>query len=155
APGQISELSMKLADTLAEAAAEREKIERSARRQERVQRDHLAGKITAFYIARMDFDEGDVARAQKLDRRAARVREHTAGAAAAITPQRQEEAAPMAGAVARARDAHGEFVMATRAALAGSAARRRGSGPLSLALAARAPLTARAAPPLARRVPSR
>jgi hypothetical protein len=52
-PGLVSGLSMRLGDTLAEIAGEEDKLERSARRQERIHRDHAAGRITAFDIARM------------------------------------------------------------------------------------------------------
>jgi hypothetical protein len=67
-PGQISQLSMRLADTEAEIATEEDKIERAARRAERMHREHEAGRIGAFDIMRAlgDSDEGDQA---TVDRR--------------------------------------------------------------------------------------
>jgi hypothetical protein len=118
--GQLSQLSARLAETQAELAAEREKIERSRRRQERARRDHAAGRITGFDIMRMDLDEGDQAKADRLERRAGSLRRQLADASVMIAP-RQEPADPLEAASRRAHDA---FVEATRAKMAAAAAGR-------------------------------
>lgn len=62
-PGQVSDLSRRLGDTLAELQGEREKLGRGARRQAQIRRAHERGQITAFDIARMaGADEGDPGR---------------------------------------------------------------------------------------------
>ena len=120
APGQLSDLSRRLGDAQAELGEEQEKIERGRKRQERIMRDHQAGKITVFDIARMqDFDEGDLDRAARLERRVANLRRQLKEAAALISPQREAPADPFEGASRRAHDA---FVEVTRAAM--GAARR-------------------------------
>jgi hypothetical protein len=120
-PGTTAGLSQRYADTIAELQAEREKIERSRRRQERIRRDHAAGRITAFDIARMqDFDEGDEGQVARLERRAASLERQLADAAAMIGP-RQQPADPLEAA---SRHAHDVFVQATRAKMAGRPAPR-------------------------------
>jgi hypothetical protein len=47
----VSELARLLADTQAELADELGKLERGRKRSERMQRDHVAGRINAFEIA--------------------------------------------------------------------------------------------------------
>jgi hypothetical protein len=116
-PGTATELSMKLGDTMAELEGEREKIEKSRQRQERIRRDHDAGKLTAFDIARMDFDEGDAHRAAQLERRAESLRTQIAEAQEAIAPPRERDLSPIEAAT---RSAHDEFVRATREMLAGT-----------------------------------
>jgi hypothetical protein len=119
-PGMVSELSAKLADCETELAAEQEKLEKAARRQERIRRDHDRGLITAWDIARMqDFDEGDAARAARLERKAERLRAQLAEAAALISPAAQWRPDPVEDALGRAREAHREFVESTRAKMAG------------------------------------
>jgi hypothetical protein len=86
-PGQVSDLARQLAEVETELAAEEEKIERGHKRAERIMRDHQAGKITAFDIARMqDFDEGDASRAVKLARRRERLRAQLEEVSQRITP---------------------------------------------------------------------
>jgi hypothetical protein len=117
APGQLNTLSMALADATAELQGEREKIAAGQRRQERIQRDHQAGRITAMDIMRMDFDEGDPGKAERLERRAESLRRQIADASALLVSQpRQED--PAEAAVARAQAVHREFVEVTRAQMA-------------------------------------
>jgi hypothetical protein len=115
-PGAVSDLARQLADAQAELAGEREKLERGRKRQERIQRDHQAGKITAFDIARMqDFDEGDAARAAMLERRCDRLRQQIGQASELIAgPQRDVPADPVAAAQRRAHEA---YLDAARAAI--------------------------------------
>jgi hypothetical protein len=122
APGMTSQLSARLAETLAELQAEREKIERGQRRQERIRREHDAGRISVFDIMNMpDVDEGDAARAEKLELRATSLRRQIAEASAMITPQRREAEDPLEAAT---RHAHRIFVEATRQRMADAAAGR-------------------------------
>ena len=104
-PGQISQLSMRLADTEAELAAEEDKIEKAARRAERTYQMHERGQITGFgLIERMrDADEGDQAQVERLRRRAGSLRRQIAEASELITPPQQREADPVAAAASRAR----------------------------------------------------
>lgn len=121
-PGAMADLSQRLMDTVAEAAAEREKIERSERRQARINRDHQAGRITVADIMAMpDADEGDARRAEQLELRANRLREQIAETAAAIAPQHERAPDPMQAAASRA---HAAFVEATRAKMADAQAGR-------------------------------
>ena len=87
-PGLVGDVAQRLGDTLAELAAEREKIERGQRRQERVLRMHAAGQITALDIARMDFDEGDPGTVARLERRADSLRRQAEQVSAMISPPR-------------------------------------------------------------------
>jgi hypothetical protein len=123
APGMISQLSVRLAETLAELQGEQEKIQRGQLRQQRITRDHAAGKIDAFDIARMqDFDEGDQGKVERLERRAASLRLQLADAQAAIAlRQRQEPADPLEAATRRA---HETFRQLTRSKMAAAQAGR-------------------------------
>lgn len=113
-PGQMSGLAQRLGDTLAELAAEREKIERGQRRQEQVVRAHQNGQITAFDIARMDFDEGDPGAVARLERRAGSLQRQIREASEAMAPQRTPED-PLEAASRRARQAgHEAFREVTR-----------------------------------------
>jgi len=121
APGQLSHLSSRLAETQAELQAEREKIERNQRRQERIQRDHQAGRITVADIMRMDLDEGDPGRVAQLERRAASLQRQLQDVSAVIAPSREQLADPLEQA---SRHAHREFVEATRPMMADAQAGR-------------------------------
>jgi len=129
-PGMASLLAQRLADVMTEIEAENAKIERSARRQERIARDHAAGRITAFDIARMQAgdDEGDPGRVAQLERRAAGLRRQIEDAQAAIAPQQQREADPVEAA---SRHAHQVFVEATRAMMAEAQAGTPGPRPFA------------------------
>jgi hypothetical protein len=117
-PGLLYELQQRLGDVQAELETEREKIEKAARRSERLARDHAAGRIGAWDVARMqDFDEGDSYRCEQLERHAERIRQQIAEATQAITPPPQRDPDPVAAAT---RAAHDEFVAVTRAMLAGA-----------------------------------
>ena len=118
-PGQISQLSMRLADTEAELAAEEDKIEKAARRAERTYQMHGRGQITGFgLIERMrDADEGDQAQVERLRRRAGSLRRQIAEASELIAPPRPREADPVAAAASRARAVLAEV---TRSQVAGT-----------------------------------
>jgi len=121
-PGAMSQLSARLAETQAELASERERIERGQRLQQRVQRDHQAGRITVPDIMRMDIDEGDPGRVAQLERRAASLRGQLADAAAVIAPSREQ--LPADPLEAASRTAHDVFVQVTRQRMAAAAAGR-------------------------------
>jgi hypothetical protein len=111
-PGLVTELSRRLGDVEAEAEAEREKIEKGARRAARIHQAHQAGRFDAFAVMRaMDFDEGDQGRVRLLERHAASLRAQIADAMEAISPP--ERRAPDA-LEAASRHAHQVFVEATR-----------------------------------------
>jgi hypothetical protein len=115
---------MRLGDTMAEIAGEEDKLERSARRQERIHRDHAAGRITAFDIARMqaaDIDEGDPAKLDGLRRRADHLRQQIGEAQEAISPP---QARPLDGVESASRHAHQVFTEVTRARMAEAQAAR-------------------------------
>jgi hypothetical protein len=109
-PGQLTDLARRLGDTLAGLAAEEEKIERGRRRAERVQRDHQAGRISVFDIARMDLDEGDPAMVERLQRGAESLRRQIAELTEVMAPQ-PLAADPVESAT---RAAHAAFTEATR-----------------------------------------
>jgi hypothetical protein len=116
-PGGLTDLARQLADVEADLAAEEEKFERARKHQERLMRDHQAGKITVFDIARMQDvpgGEGDQGRAALLRRRRERLRRQLVDMSGAIAPQRQAPADPLEAAASRA---HAAFVEATRARL--------------------------------------
>lgn len=116
-PGHLSDLAQRYADTMTELAGERDKFEVSRRRQERIARDHAAGRITAFDIARMEGDagdEGDAGRVRQLERRAENLRGQLADASAMVSPQ-QRSPDPLEAAAQRA---HRAFAETTRAMMA-------------------------------------
>ena len=116
-PGLLFELSQRLGDVQAELEAEREKLDKGARRAERLARDHAAGRIGALDALRMqDFDGGDSYRCEQLERRAEGIRQQLTAAQAAITPPRARDLDPLEQA---SRHAHDVFAETTRAMLAG------------------------------------
>jgi hypothetical protein len=121
-PGLVSDLARQYADTLGELAAEEEKLERSARRQERIARDHAAGKLTGFDIMAMqDADEGDAHRAGQLRRRAGNLKQQLQDVSAMIAPVAERVPDPLEAVTSRAHEA---FREATRSALAAAEAPR-------------------------------
>jgi len=128
-PGMISDLSMKLADTEALIAAEKDKIARSARRAERIGRMHAAGQLSAFDIAgRMgaDTDEGDPAEVTRLQRRADGLRRQLAEASEMIAPPQARQPDEFASVNRSAREL---FAATTRERLAEAQAGIRRSEP--------------------------
>ncbi len=105
-PGQISQLAMRLADTVAELADEEDKIEKAARRAERTRQMHERGQISGFdLMARMrDTDEGDQATADRLRRRADSLRRQIAEASEAISPPERRDPDPLEAASRRAHE---------------------------------------------------
>jgi hypothetical protein len=115
-PGQISQLSMRLAETEAELADEEAKIEKAARRAERTRQMHERGQIDAAGVAQrwLDTDEGDSQTVARLTRRADSLRR-----------QIQETSEAMAPPEARARSGVEEASSRARSVLADVAALRR------------------------------
>jgi hypothetical protein len=123
-PGLLNELAQRLGDTTAELEAEREKIDKAARRAEIAFRQHAAGRVDVFRMrAMMDGDEGDEARVAVLERRAESLRRQIGEAQEMIAPPRARDLDPVEAAVKRARDGHREYVEAFRAQMAGARAR--------------------------------
>jgi len=115
-PGLLNELSQRLGDTVAELEAEREKIEKGARRQEIAAREHAAGRADVWQMQRMlDGDFGDQAVVERLERRADGIRRQIAEAQEMIAPPQQRETDPLEAA---SRHAHQVFVEVTRARMA-------------------------------------
>jgi hypothetical protein len=102
-PGALFELQQRLGDVQAELETEREKIEKGARRAERLALEQAAGRLSAFDIMQMDFDEGDRHRCGQLERRAERISRQIAEASQAISPpQAQRSQDPLEDATRRA-----------------------------------------------------
>jgi hypothetical protein len=122
-PGTMSVLSSRLGEAQAELAGEREKLEADAKWNERVQRDHAAGRISATDIARswMARDEGDADKVARLERRVASLQRQLGDVTAVIAPQGQQFADPVEQA---SRHAHQVFVETTRQRMADAAAGR-------------------------------
>jgi hypothetical protein len=113
-PGLLNDLSQRLGDTVAELEAEREKIEKGARRQEIAAREHAAGRADVWQMQRMlDGDFGDQAVVDRLERRAESLRRQIGEAQAMIAPPQQRDSDPLEAA---SRHAHQVFREATRAA---------------------------------------
>jgi hypothetical protein len=121
-PGLLNDLSQRLGDTVAELEAEREKVERGARRQEIAGREHAAGRADVWQMQRMlDGDFGDQAVVDRLERRADGLRRQIAEAQEMIAPPQQRKTDPLEAA---SRHAHQVFVEVTRARMAEAEARR-------------------------------
>src|SRR5690348_16684439 len=115
-PGLLNELAQRLGDTVAELEAEREKIEKAARRSEIAFREHAAGRVDVFRMrAMMDGDEGDEGRVRVLERRAEGLRRQVAEAQEMIAQPRARDLDSVEAAVSRARAA-GTEVLRSRAA---------------------------------------
>jgi hypothetical protein len=117
-PGMLQHLAERLGDTTAELEAEREKLDKAARRAEIAAREHAAGRVDVFRMrAMMDGDDGDEGRVRVLERRAESLRRQMAEAQEMIAPPRARDLDPVEAAVSRARDAgHQAFRERTRAA---------------------------------------
>jgi hypothetical protein len=127
APGQATDLAQRLGDTLAELAAVQEENEAARKRQERIARDHAAGRITVHDIMRMDAGEPDLAREQQLERRVRSLRKQVADASARISPPQQRLDGD--GLEAAASRAHAAFAEVTRARIAELGTTRLASRP--------------------------
>ena len=101
----LSQLSMRLGDTMAELADEEAKIEKAARRSEHLHRAHERGQITVFDIARSlgEGDEGDEGRVRMLTRRAESCAVRSREAQATISPQRERQLDGVEAAASRAQ----------------------------------------------------
>ena len=111
-PGSLTDLARRHADVMSELATVRDANEKARKAQERIARDHTAGRITAFDIMRMDFGEPDVARERQLERRAGNLRRQLEEAQAMISPPQQRGGDPLEAA---SRRAHEVFREVTRA----------------------------------------
>jgi hypothetical protein len=113
-PGTASQLSIRLGDTMAELADEEAKLEKAARRSERLHREHEAGRLTglAYLRAMGDVDDGgDEDRVRLLTRRAESLRRQIAEANEAMSPPQLRESD---GVEAASRHAHQVFAEVTR-----------------------------------------
>jgi hypothetical protein len=126
----ISQLSQRLADTVAEIAAEEDKIEKAAKRAERTRRMHERGQIDAAGVAQRwrDTDEGDSRTVARLTRRAESLRRQIAEASEVIAPRAQRPADPFEQAAQRA---HAAFAESVREKMAAAEAGRPGSRPFA------------------------
>jgi hypothetical protein len=104
APGRVTELARQLGDVQAELEAEREKIEKGARRARHIHEAHQVGRLDAFAVMRaMDsVDEGDTGRVSLLERRAASLGAQIADVMAAISPPERRAPDPLEAAASRA-----------------------------------------------------
>jgi hypothetical protein len=128
-PGLLYELQQRLGDVQAELETEREKIEKGARRSERLAREQAAGRLTALDALRMlDADEGDQHRCEQLERRAERISRQIAEASQAISPPPQRDLDPLEQAAQRA---HSAFRETTRAMIAEAQSRAPGARPFA------------------------
>lgn len=122
-PGMITDVGQRLADAEGELAAEREKIAKGERVNARIRGMLERGQIGGLDASRMlDGDFGDLARAEKLERRAQGLRQQLAAAQMMIAPQREQAADPLEAA---SRHAHDVFVEVTRQRMADAQARRQ------------------------------
>lgn len=113
-PGLLRSLSERLGDTVAELEAERDKIEKAARRAQFAAREHAAGRADmSRMLAMMDGDEGDESRVAMLERRVQSLQQQIGEAQDMIAAPQQRESDPVAAAV---RAAHQLFRETTRAA---------------------------------------
>ena len=118
-PGLASQLAIRLGDTLAELEDEEAKLEKAARRHERMRWEHEAGRLTGFDIMRAmgDGDDGDEGRVRLLTRRAESLRRQIAEASEAMSqPQRRERD----GVEAAASRASAALAEVTRSQVAGA-----------------------------------
>jgi len=118
-PGLASQLAIRLGDTLAELADEEAKLEKAARRAERMHREHEAGRLTglAYLRAMGDDDDGDQDRVRLLSRRAESLRRQIAEASEAMSAPQRRERDGVEAAAARASAALAEV---TRSQVAGA-----------------------------------
>jgi len=118
-PGLASQLAIRLGDTLAELADEEAKLEKAARRAERMHREHEAGRLTglAYLRAMGDDDDGDQGRVRLLSRRAESLRRQIAEASEAMSAPQRRERDGVEAAAARASAALAEV---TRSQVAGA-----------------------------------
>ena len=87
-PGLNRQLAIRLGDTLSELEDEKAKLEKTARRHERIHREAAAGRLGGFGIMRAmgDGDDGDEGRVSMLTRRAESLRRQIAEAAEVTVP---------------------------------------------------------------------
>jgi hypothetical protein len=106
--GGVSDTARRLADVTAELQAEREKIAAGERNAARVERMRQAGQLTALEAwQRLDGDYGDAGRAERLERRVARLRSQLEDVAGTISPSRAVSADPVEAALGHAREVAG------------------------------------------------
>jgi hypothetical protein len=112
-PGLLYELSQRLGDTTAELEAERDKLEKAARRAQFAAREHAAGRAdVSRMLSMMDGDDGDESQVRVLERRAESLRRQIAEAQAMIAPPQARDLGPVEAA---SRAAHEVFREVTRA----------------------------------------
>ena len=97
-PGLLNELAQRLGDTTAELEAERDKLEKAARRAQFAAREHAAGRAdVSRMLAMMDGDDGDASRVAMLERRAESLRRQIAEAQNMIAAPQQRDPEPGGG----------------------------------------------------------
>ena len=112
-PGLISQLSQRLGDTESELAAERDKLEKAARRAQFAAREHAAGRAdVSRMLSMMDGDDGDESRIAVLERRVQSLGRQLAEAQNLISPPPARDLDPVEQA---SRAAHEVFREVTRA----------------------------------------
>jgi hypothetical protein len=106
-PGMISQLSQQLGDVQAELEAEKELIEKGARRAAVIAQHHAAGRLGALGVMRAldEGDAGDEGRVRLLERRAASLRAQIADVRTAISPPERQAPGPVEAAAQRAQQA--------------------------------------------------
>lgn len=108
-PGLLGQLAQRLGDTTAELEAEREKLEKAARRAEVAAREHAAGRVDVFRMqAMMDGDDGDEGRVRVLERRAESLRRQIGEAQDMVAPRRERQPDALEAAASRAHQAFAE-----------------------------------------------
>jgi hypothetical protein len=113
-PGLLQELAQRLGDTQSELEAERDKLEKAAKRAQFAAREHAAGRAdVSRMLSMMDGDEGDESRVAMLERRAQSLGRQLAGAQNLISPPQARDVDAVEQA---SRAAHEVFREVTRAA---------------------------------------
>jgi hypothetical protein len=113
-PGLLQELAQRLGDTQSELEAERDKIEKAAKRAQFAAREHAAGRAdVSRMLSMMDGDDGDESRVAMLERRAQSLGRQLAEAQNLISPP---QARDVDAVEAASRAAHEVFREVTRAA---------------------------------------
>ena len=112
-PGQITQLSMRLGDTLAELEAEQEKLEKATRRAEKTRELHERGQIDAAGVVMRwrDTDEGDEATVARLERRRDSLQRQLREASEAMAPPQERQPS---GVEAASRHASRTLAQVTR-----------------------------------------
>ena len=125
---------MRLADTESELEAERDKLEKAARRAQFAAREHAAGRAdVSRMLAMMDGDDGDENRVTTLERQADSLRARIAEAQDMVAPPQQRDLDPVEAASRAAHEVFREVTRARWAEAQGGSRPRRGRPPFDSA----------------------